>query len=81
MSFHMGGALGGKRKVAWVNWEIVCRSKELGGLGVKNLGLFNVALLLKWAWRILDRCDGLWSQVLASKYGDFYKAVGCVRRG
>lgn len=29
-------------------------SKENGGLGVKNIELFNKSLLLKWKWRILQ---------------------------
>lgn len=32
-----GGIVGGKKKVAWVNWEKVCLPKIFGGLGVKNL--------------------------------------------
>lgn len=41
------------RKIAWLRWEEVCRSKKEGGLGVKNLSMFNRALLKKWVWRFL----------------------------
>ena len=34
-----------KQKIAWVSWEDVCKSKKLGGLGLKYLKVFNEALL------------------------------------
>jgi len=35
------------RKIAWVNWNSICTSNELGGLGVRRLKEFNIALLGK----------------------------------
>lgn len=48
-----------KRKIAWVKWERVCKSKKECGLGVKNLEWLNSALLAKWKWRILNEENGL----------------------
>ncbi|CAK8532022.1 unnamed protein product [Lathyrus sativus] len=42
--------LKGKSYIAWVSWKTICKSKEEGGLGVKDLGMFNKALLEKWWW-------------------------------
>lgn len=81
MSFFMGGSLGGKNKVCWVSWDVVCKSKENGGLGVKNLDCFNIALLGKWVWRFLVGVESLWLRVLVSKYGDFVEAVENCRLG
>ncbi|KAE8717060.1 hypothetical protein F3Y22_tig00110065pilonHSYRG00307 [Hibiscus syriacus] len=49
-NFLWGGGIG-KNKIHWVNWEEVCKPKNEGGLGVRNLSCMNRALLGKWSWR------------------------------
>jgi len=51
------------RKISWVESKSVCRSKEVGGLGVRSIREFNIALLGKWCWRILEEKDSLWFRV------------------
>jgi hypothetical protein len=58
------------RKIAWVDWHSVCLPKEEGGLGVRRLREFNVALLGKWCWRMLTDKEGLWYRVLRARYGE-----------
>ena len=41
-----------ERKIAWVNWETICKSKEEGGLEIKYLTRFNLTLVAKWIWRL-----------------------------
>jgi len=53
-----------------VGWDTVCLSKEEGGLGVRRLREFNVALLGKWCWRMLIDREGLWYRVLKVRYGE-----------
>jgi len=56
------------RKIAWVRWEHICRTKEDSGLGVKDLDKFNIALLGKWKWRLGKEELGLWKDIVLSKY-------------
>lgn len=51
----MWGDFESKRKVHWVGWDHICSPFSLGGLGVKNIKYFNLDLLLKWKWRILEK--------------------------
>ncbi|PNX70048.1 receptor-like kinase, partial [Trifolium pratense] len=43
--------------------------KEYGGLGVRQLREFNLALLGKWCWRMLVDREGMWFRVLTARYG------------
>jgi len=58
-----------RRKIVWTSLEKVCESRDVGGLGVINIKFFNVDLLGKWIWRMGSSKDGLWKEVLESKYG------------
>ncbi|KAL6585288.1 hypothetical protein OROMI_004577 [Orobanche minor] len=62
-NFLWGSLVGGGRKVAWVSWSKVCESKDCGGLGVKDLRLFNLSLLGKWVWGLLNKPNALWVRV------------------
>ena len=47
------------RKIAWVKWEQMCKPKEEGRLGLKDMRFFNFALLGKWKWRLVNEEPGL----------------------
>ncbi|XP_010666976.2 uncharacterized protein LOC104884079 [Beta vulgaris subsp. vulgaris] len=57
-----------KRKIHWKNWEAMCTLKCLGGMGFKDLGVFNDALLGRQAWRLIHAPQSLLSRVLKAKY-------------
>ena len=46
-----------------VAWELVCKPKEMGGLGVMDLAIFNQALLLKWHWYWAKPEGRIWKQI------------------
>ena len=48
---------GHKRKYRLTKWNIICRPKDQGGLGVEVLELKNKSLLCKWLFKILNE-DG-----------------------
>jgi hypothetical protein len=62
------GSNGGKRKVQWLPWQQLVKPKCLGGLGFKDLRLFNQVLLAHEAWRLLAYPDSLCACVLRAKY-------------
>ncbi|KAL5800890.1 hypothetical protein ACOSQ3_032522 [Xanthoceras sorbifolium] len=62
------GASDGNKKMCWVSRDKLCSPKICGGLGFKDLSLFNQALLGKQAWRIVMNKDSLVSRVLKAKY-------------
>nr|KYP59667.1 Putative ribonuclease H protein At1g65750 family [Cajanus cajan] len=62
------GGVGDQKKVCWISWDKVTLPKEKGGLGVKNIILFNRSLLAKWRWNLFHQSSSMWAQVLQSRY-------------
>lgn len=50
-----------KRKISHLGSRTVYQPTELGGLGVLDLELMNVALLTKWLWKLFNE-QGLWQK-------------------
>jgi hypothetical protein len=58
----------GERKMHWVSWQTLTSRKEKGGLGYRDLHLFNLAMLARQAWRLLQWPDSLCARLLQAKY-------------
>ena len=56
------------KKIAWISWRQCCASRDLGGLGIKDIKILNNALLINWKWLMFHQPDHLWNRILISKY-------------
>ena len=56
-----------KKKYRLAKWDVVCRPKDHGGLGIHDLQVKNRALLGKWLFKLLTE-DGVWQTLLRRKY-------------
>ena len=65
--FWWGSKRGG-RKPAWVAWDVMTMPKHLGGPSFRHLELFNLALLARQAWRILNDEESLSARILKAVY-------------
>uniref|UniRef100_A0A2N9HXL2 Reverse transcriptase zinc-binding domain-containing protein n=1 Tax=Fagus sylvatica TaxID=28930 RepID=A0A2N9HXL2_FAGSY len=55
-------------KIHWLSWGKLCKSKEDGGVGFRDLSFFNLALLAKQGWRLLTSLTSLFYRVYKAKY-------------
>ena len=71
---------GPKRKHHWLNWPAVCRPKDCGGLGLTNTKNMNIALILKWVWRLFQDDESIWHKLVVAKYPEadnIFAATSC----
>ncbi|MBA0669344.1 hypothetical protein Goklo_007316, partial [Gossypium klotzschianum] len=69
--YDMSGLVGrGEKRRGWsiLNWDRMCHPKGMGGLGFRDLRLFNITLLGRQVWRLIHCKDTLCYKVLSAKY-------------
>lgn len=59
----------GEKHMHFLAWDKICKPKNQGGLGFKNLRKMNLALLTKLGLQMLIHRDRLWVKMLWAKYG------------
>ncbi|GJN04595.1 hypothetical protein PR202_ga22158 [Eleusine coracana subsp. coracana] len=57
-----------KDKMHWVTWEKMLQPKADGGLGFRDLHHFNLAMLAKQVWRLIQNPSSLCDRILKARY-------------
>ncbi|KAA3464145.1 reverse transcriptase [Gossypium australe] len=73
-----------KRGIHWCHWDFLCRTKEKGGLGFRNMSKFNISLLAKQGWRIMTQADSLVARLRNSSsytWKSIWAAQDVLRKG
>ena len=66
------------RSLHWIDWDSLTKPKIAGGMGFRNLEMFNLALLGKHGWMLITKPEYLCARVLKGKYfpaGEFMDAA------
>ena len=57
-----------KRGIHLAKWKNICLPREEGGIGFRMINEFNLALLAKQLWRLIQYPDSLVARVLKGRY-------------
>ncbi|XP_013623363.1 PREDICTED: uncharacterized protein LOC106329276 isoform X2 [Brassica oleracea var. oleracea] len=57
-----------KQKISWISWKKITACKREGGLGIRDMEIFNLPLLAKQGWRIIKNPSSLLARVMKAKY-------------
>ncbi|XP_059442083.1 uncharacterized mitochondrial protein AtMg00310-like [Corylus avellana] len=55
-------------RINWMSWGKMGMAKASGGMGFRNLNLFNRALLAKQSWRLWKEPESLVVKIMKAKY-------------
>ena len=72
------GQVGNEKKIHWRSWDKLTVMKKEGGMGFRDLRTFNLAMLAKQGWRLLQEKESLFYKCFSARYfprSHFFDAV------
>ena len=54
--------------MAWMSLKKMGKGKEKGGLGFRDLELFNLAMFAKQGWRLIKNLESFVARIMKAKY-------------
>lgn len=57
-----------EHRIHWANWERLCKPKKVRRFGFRDFHYFNLAMLVKQGWKILNDEFSLLYQILKVRY-------------
>lgn len=67
-AFLWSGESTTKKIKCLLNWNQVCRPKNLGGMGITNLTILNKVLQCKWWWNLFKSPQNTWNILATALY-------------
>ncbi|PON39534.1 hypothetical protein PanWU01x14_304250, partial [Parasponia andersonii] len=52
-----------EKKIHWLRWKNLCKSKFEGGIDSRDFTIFNKALVVKQGWRIISNPSSLMARI------------------
>lgn len=52
----------------WISWDKLTKTKAQGGLGFRDMFGFNIAMLSRQIWRLIECPESLCTQILKARY-------------
>ncbi|KAH9727416.1 reverse transcriptase domain-containing protein [Citrus sinensis] len=67
-SFWWGTKRNGGQGIHWCRWDSMCKPKSFGGIGLKKIRDFNIAMLGKQCWKLMTNPQSLVARILKARY-------------